>query len=1038
MFDYIDCGRVGLSKTHDSVNKFGEHFLLSSSSVQPIKVRQQQDYSDPYSSGFHNDVITSAARSPTPPTAISTEVFRARRTPSSTRSNQFLQRMESTVQLFEQSIREGQLMQAKAVQQEAEPIKKEMAQCYGSLQDEVAKNTTTQEQVKVMVVASEKMTKRILELQEAPLDTDKMMLLLQQQAQDRLADSYSHPDESRIPRLFIILPMKDMAKREKIGAMIVKRFRLYFLCECGEHTRPVGESSSSLSHDIHLARHEGYDLDRPDEFFRKYGSYVLALLQMLKYGVIAAGMTVTPLNALKVADELTAAEAGLKVLENVASRVDSAIEYLQDLTAAQESVPKDLGNSSSTATWMDPVSIGRLEGLEGVDLRHLGSFLKASDEGKVTGNLYRTVTPKGHVKWVCLDHYRESHGAAALQGFKEMVKLSDGKYDQRTGRVTMHLESPDRAKQFYAMLLSTRLVHELDLTLDWSASSEDLRILRDAMQQSNIYHLGLNLCDNALPTPNIFHRSRRVEPILQIMASGKIQSMGLMNTIGFLSLTKDLHKTISAFHFRHFDLGERVVNDDDFAKLENLIRASPMLIRLGVVVGDMDGAFSRLKPLVAQHKTLSILDLQLQDGTAASVKFEQGSDRVIDVRLKVVEPSMVDWMKMPKVTSVELLTKDSFLRSADVIHAAVKELNCLEKVKIMHLPDGGSAVLRNMQRAIHDYCSGWKSEEDCAQDEALRVTTVDSTESIDARSRFMELESLHKQSVLLGMEVMVALTERAEPESETTDETLGETLGKSVASATGIRGATSVFASLRQDGSLAMVRFESSQNGSNSTVLHVGDFEMSKVFHHSSVTRLMLVGQRGAKLFNEMIKAPSSTGRFRNLKTVEFDCKPQEILSYLQVVQLARAQCPALTKLHLWNASHDAMEDFGVSPSRTLITYDLILRKMDFGDYFVSQEEISNLRKVFRGSPLLSEMKMTVPTSAVNNSFLAECEREVFIKRQNGATVDGATERNVMHWMMSTSTSVTPESAYASSIYSGETTDVHFRWLRLPTESEAE
>ncbi|KAG0372802.1 hypothetical protein BGX24_012562, partial [Mortierella sp. AD032] len=343
-------------------------------------------------------------------TTTSAAVVRIERPLSSTHSNQFMQRMQATAQSFEQFIQEGQLMQAKIVQQEAESIKKDMAQYYGSLQTEVSKNTTLQNQVKEMVATSEKMTKRILELQEAQLDTDKMMLLLQQQALDRLALIHSKATailtqtyelhEFPIPRLFIILPKEDITKREKFGTIFVKRFRLYFLCECGEHTRPVDGPPSSLSHDIHLARHEGYDLDRPNEFFRKYGSYVLALLQMLKYGVVAAGMVVPPLNAMKIADEIAVAEAGLKVFEkDFAPRVDSAIEYLQGLTAAQESVSKDLGNSSSTTTLVDPVSIGRLEGLEGADLRHLGTFLKASDEGKVLGNLYRTVTPQGHVKW---------------------------------------------------------------------------------------------------------------------------------------------------------------------------------------------------------------------------------------------------------------------------------------------------------------------------------------------------------------------------------------------------------------------------------------------------------------------------------------------------------------------------------------------------------------------------------------------------------------------------------------------------------------
>ncbi|KAG0368073.1 hypothetical protein BGX24_002955 [Mortierella sp. AD032] len=563
----------------------------------------------------------------------------------------------------------------------------------------------------------------------------------------------------------------------------------------------------------------------------------------------------------------------------------------------------------------------------------------------------------------------------------------------------MRLDTPDRAKQFYSMLqstiLSTRLIHELNLTLDWSASSEDLRALRD------------------------------VDTILQIMASEKIHSMGLMNVIGFLSQTKEFPK--ATFHFRHFDLGERVENDDDFLKLVKLIHASPWLIRLGVVVDDMDGAFARLKPIVGRHKTLSILDLHLQDGTAASVKFEQGSENVSTIGLKVLEPSAIRLMSMPMVTSVAFLAKNTLPQSSSLIKSALKEHVALKVIEVVYLPDGESAVLHKMQQAIHDYCSGCSSEENSAQDEISSATTVNSPELIEASSKFMELETLHRQSVLLGMELMVALTEEADPESLSTDEMSGEALGKSEAAVTDRRGTISVFTSRRQDGSLAMVRLDPNQNGSNSAVLHVGDFDMSEVHHHSSAARLMLVGQQGATLFNEMIKAPSSMGGFRNLKTVEFDCKPRDILSFLEVVQLARTRCPALTKLHLWNASHEAMEDFGVSSGRTLVTYDIIHRKMDFGDYFVSPEEISSLQKVFRGSPLISELTITVRTSAVNNSLLAEGEKEVFVKRQNGAAIGDATKRNVMQWMMSTSTSVTLESVCASSVYSEEKTDVHFQ-----------
>jgi len=64
-------------------------------------------------------------------------------------------------------------------------------------------------------------------------------------------------------------------------------FRLYFLCECGEHTKAT---KSNTPHCIHLAKHEGYDIERPSAFFQQYGSYVLTILRMLKYGIAVAGV----------------------------------------------------------------------------------------------------------------------------------------------------------------------------------------------------------------------------------------------------------------------------------------------------------------------------------------------------------------------------------------------------------------------------------------------------------------------------------------------------------------------------------------------------------------------------------------------------------------------------------------------------------------------------------------------------------------------------------------------------------------------------
>lgn len=866
-----------------------------------------------------------------------------------------MQRMESAVQLFGQLIAKGQHDQALLVKQESESIKIEMAQYYENLHAEVAKNTNLQNQVKHMVAAAETMTKRILELQEAQMDNDKRVMaklaLIQSKATAILTQTYEL-HEFPIPRLFIILPKEDVTKREKISTLFVQRFRLYFLCECGEHTRSADGSPSSLSHDIHLARHEGYDLDRPNEFFRKYGPYVLALLQMLKYGVATAGMVVPPLNSLKVADELASAEAGLKAFEKgLAPRVDSAIEYLQRLTASQDEISKDLRDEGLRSNLMDPVSISRLEGLEGADLRHLGSFLKASDEGKVLGNLYRTMTPKGHVKWVCLDHYRDSYGAVTFQEFIETVEQHGGTYDQQTGRVTMRLSSPAMANQFYTMLLSTRLVHELELTLDWNTAFEDLRILKSVIQQSNVFRLSLDLGGKTGPTADFVYRNRRAEPIVQIMASGKVHMIALKNTTSFLSQTKELLKT--TLHIRHFDLGETISTTDDFFKLEKLIHASPTLTRLGVVVGDIDVAFVRLKPIVARHKALSALDIALRDGTAASVLFEQGSDKISTIGLRIIDPGEIMLMNMPMVTSVAFLGEYAPTQASNLVQTAIKDHRHLEVVEIVQLPDGTAAAFQDLQQAIEAYSSKGEIHETLEDTEffmeemASTMAAMASGERAVLGSRFLELQARHMQSLLSDTALLVASCDELDPSKDGTSEGEVElpivTLKK-----------MSSFILHRKDESLASVRYEVGKGGASSAALHVDDFDTLEVSQRILLVELTVFGGRGFELFRELTEDPSMV--FSNLKTLEFGFMPADLLTVLTYVQQALSQCPTLTRLNLWGFNDKIMRGF-----------NLPLQDLNLLDQPLSVEQLPSLQNLLHASPTLSRVMLSI--SSISETF---------------------------------------------------------------------
>ncbi|KAG0365914.1 hypothetical protein BGX24_003922 [Mortierella sp. AD032] len=505
-----------------------------------------------------------------------------------------------------------------------------------------------------------------------------------------------------------------------------------------------------------------------------------------------------------------------------------------------------------------------------------------------------------------------------------MVEHSGGKYecDQRIGRVTMRLESPERAKQFYAMLQSTKLVHELDLSLDWSASSEDLRTLNETMQQSSVFHLVLSLCDNALPTSNFLYRSRRVDTILQIM-------------------TKELPKT--DFHFRHFDLGERIGNDDDFLKLEMLIRSSPKLERLGVVVGDMDGAFARLKPIVGRHKTLSILDLQLQDGTAASVQFEQRLKTISTIDLKVREPSVIKLMKMPMVASVAFLAKNTRFQSSRLVKSAIEEHAVLKVIKVVCLPDGVAEELEDLQLALDGYTPELRTNKvlddgEFFMEEKVATAAAPSTEDPVLGTGFAVLHSILRQSYFLEMTLLIASVD------EVADETLVGTA--TVPAAVGDKSCSTIIAR-RAAGSLATVGFELVGSGSKSLVLHLADFNAPEAFRHTSPSTLSIIGGDGVGRFKELTKY--ATAAFGNLRKLEISCAPQGLLNTLQYfLKTATLQCPKLTQLSLWDTN------------TTMKSFILPLQDLDLHSYQLSIQDLPSLQNLLRAASRLSRLKVSV------------------------------------------------------------------------------
>ncbi|KAG0041966.1 hypothetical protein BGZ89_007134, partial [Linnemannia elongata] len=107
------------------------------------------------------------------------------------------------------------------------------------------------------------------EIKQLQIQALGQLSVLQSRIQAVLTQSYEL-HEYPIPRLFVVLP-QDRSGWDTMNPFSNK-FRLYFLCECGEHTKSTS-SKTDISHDIHFAKHEGYEIARPSEFFQQYGPY---------------------------------------------------------------------------------------------------------------------------------------------------------------------------------------------------------------------------------------------------------------------------------------------------------------------------------------------------------------------------------------------------------------------------------------------------------------------------------------------------------------------------------------------------------------------------------------------------------------------------------------------------------------------------------------------------------------------------------------------------------------------------------------------
>ncbi|KAG0322344.1 hypothetical protein BGZ99_003386 [Dissophora globulifera] len=487
----------------------------------------------------------------------------------------------------------GLLLEIKALQLETKEKEDKVVALQGKmLALQLEAKIKVDEMLALQLEAKDKEGK-ILALQE-------QMLRLQHQALGRLAVIHKQGNailtqtyellEYPIPRLFIVLPKNS----SNISGQLNDQFRLYFLCECGEHTKKFSDKSTNIPHNIHLAKHEGYNLRRPKEFFQKYGRYMLTLLQMIKYGVMITSTAVPTLAAIKSPGIIDIFKDPLNAVSQ--SDVNDSIEYLQGLENKDSNDP---ANSS----------IG-LDSLEGADLRHLEEFIKNEDRHRVLGNLYRIVTPDGHVKWVCIDHYSLAYMEKEQLAFAKAVQVNGGSYEPQLGKVVVNLGSKIRAAEFLDALAKARRVHDLDITFYWECNRSDIEVLKNALEKSRVSILRLDLREYQTSFGDKLFLKSRYEELRRIMELPNMKTIHIVLPREIVKLSSVQPNKLSHLHKLSFEMAPRVIVEKEFRELTEALKIDASLTTLSLELNSIsDLEAQELSEGLKINSTLTTLHL---------------------------------------------------------------------------------------------------------------------------------------------------------------------------------------------------------------------------------------------------------------------------------------------------------------------------------------------------------------------------------------------------------------------------------------------
>ncbi|KAG0007162.1 hypothetical protein BGZ65_001707 [Modicella reniformis] len=391
--------------------------------------------------------------------------------------------------------------------------------------------------------------------------------------------------EAPAPRLFIVLPRTFVEELTPNYSS----YRLFWMCEY------TNESSIAP----HLDSHPGLDLDRPAEFFAKFGPHLLLNFQVFQYSRFNR-FHEDGLKYLPDDDPHPGFDEAIWFLQNTLDMAKGEVELSLDIMIDHvrtivDGLPEiERGSKSVGSYYSETWETENLPQLTPQNFTQLRSFLfkpgmRKSSSEEVHG-LYRSTDVEGHVHWLCHSHLEHVHPFIKF-GQTFMRNHGTPQYNTHAGQIIAEKGTPLAARLLYGILLSSPgFVSELIFHIGWEMTVEDLGHLRDVILRCRIVSLVLKGSDNHLTLPV---HSQLISPTL---AFSHIQSFTLENAQDVLKHVNPLSLTSSFTNLRTLRLTLKTNGQDLNAiriRLLLVILNSPNLKILEVEWIEMEMVFTK-------------------------------------------------------------------------------------------------------------------------------------------------------------------------------------------------------------------------------------------------------------------------------------------------------------------------------------------------------------------------------------------------------------------------------------------------------------